>query len=552
MNTDNNHVILEEIEINSKYFQSKLNLANIVDFLDSTNSIATFIDENIIPEFNNNYNYNFDHENSLIVIDAAMLLGTYGKNKKLKKNELKSFVLILLDLFYNNISYSFVSLNKREIDVRNKSIEFLNSLNHLEIDEKLKIKLLIEFVLNSHEKEKELIKKSVMLSSDQIKKINQVEGKGFSSKVRFILDSYFIENEKIITEEEIISRLNNNIVNIYYKLKEEILKWDTSIELKSINNYIIFSNFYRFLKITFTKNQIKLHLSFSEDKPFDDYKHITRELEVKVKRKELYFTLNNYKEIDYALFLIKQAYENNNQDIYSFTAFNTSIQKIFNKLKKYKFPIINESAMIKNGSNMTKNGLFVLFENGEKFRDMDRIVYIGSNIKKNKLIKMLEYIFKEGDRENTRFRKNIGRILLNKGDKKLFKKFNINYNPKLINIWDMDIKEFNQEYATDSVENKEIKKIEEMVSKHIQENFSFSLIEIEDKFKRTNLKSKIISTLSLSENNKPSKEWLGKYSPRKQIRDSGLYLEHHLFNKENQLRKEDIELLEILAKTGFD
>jgi hypothetical protein len=288
---------------------------------------------------------------------------------------------------------------------------------------------------------------------------------------------------------------------------------------------------------------MKLQLSFSKDKPFDDYKSISKELKTKGRRIELYFTLDSYKKLDYALFLIKQSYENNNQDIYSFTAFNTSIQTIFNEIKRFNFSTNKKS-------KIPKNGLFVLFEKGEKFRNMDRIVYVGSNIKKDRLNKMLDYIFKEGNRENTSFRRNIGRSLLNKGDKKLFKKFNIDYNPKfinkLMNIWDMDIKEFNKEYDIDSPENKEMEKIEEMVSEFIQDNFSFSLIEIEDKLKRSHLKSKIISTLSLSEN-APSNEWIGNYSPRKKIRDSALFLEHHLYNKENQLTKNDIEFLEDLG-----
>lgn len=536
MNIDKNLMILNDIKIDSRYFKSKINLVKILDGLKSTDDISIFVDEKILPEINNS---DFEYENYLMIIDATILLGAYGKDKKLKNNELKSFVLILLDLFYNNIADSIVSLNKKEINIRNKSIEFLNSLNHLEIDETLKIRLLIEFVLNSHEKEKELIKKSVMLYPDHIDRINDVEGKGFSAKVRYILDSYFIENKINMTEREITNKLDTNLSNIYYKLKDEVLKLDNGIEVKPVNNYIVFSYVYRFLKISFERNKMKLYLYFNENKPFDDYKKITKNLKTKGKRNEFYFTIDNFEDFNYTLFLIKQAYENNNQDIYSFTAFNTSIEKLFNKIDRYEFPF--------NKSKISKNGLFVLFEKSEKFRNMDRIVYVGSNIKKDRLIKMLNYIFKEGNRENTTLRRNIGTCLLNKGDEKLFKKFGIDYNPKLINMWDMDIKEFNQEYGTDSIENKQMEKVEKIVSNYIQDNFSFSFIEIEDKLKRSYIKSKIISTLSLAEENKPSNQWLGHYSSRKKIQDSGLYLEHHLFNKENLITKEEIGFLEDLA-----
>jgi predicted transport protein len=583
MNSDKNIKIPKKTIIYSKYFKSKLNLDEILDISDSTDDIAIFVDENVLPEINDD---DLNHVNYLEILNAGICLANYGKNNKLKKNELKSFVLIMIDLLYNNLSEAIASLTKKEIEARNKSIEFLNSLNNLEkMDESLKIRLLIDFVLNSHEKERELIKKSVMLTPEQINKINQVERKGFSAKVRFILDSYFIENKTLISEQDVISGVNSNIIEIYYKLKEKIIQWDDKIKFKPIRDYLTFSYYYRFLRINFDNDKMSLQLSFSDNKPFDDYKNITKEIETKTKRKKFNFSLNSYDDIDYALFLIKQSYENNNHDIYSYLAFNSDIHNLFNKIKRYNFPF----------NKIPQNGLFVMFEKGEKFRstdksinkaidrntdnntnkaidrntdksinkaidrntdnntnkttdrNIDRIVYVGSNIKKNRLPKMLNFIFKDGNRDNTIFRKNIGRALL-RNNNNYFKKFNIKSTPNLIAMWDMDFKEFNEKYDNDSDESKEIGKVEEMVSQYIQDNFSFSLIKIEDKLKRSHLKSKIISSLSLSEESKPSKTWLGHDSTREKIRKSGLYLEQHLYNRENQLNNEDIEFLKEIAK----
>ena len=536
MNSDKNIKINKETSIYSKYFNLKLNLDEILNISDSTDDISIFVDEKILPEINDD---ELDHINYLKILDAAICLASYGKNNKLKKSELKSFVLIMLDLLYNNLNETITFLTKKEIGIRDRSIEFLNSLNNLEeMDESLKIRLLIDFVVNNHEKEKELIKKSLMLTTEQIEKINQVEGKGFSSKVRFILDSYFVKNKTFISEKEVISRVDSNIVEIYHKLKEEILRWNNKIKLKPIKDHLTFSYYYRFLRISFDKDKMNLQLSFGENKPFDDYKDITKEINTKDKRKKFNFILNSYDEIEYALFLIKQSYENNNQDVYSYSAFNSSIHKLFNKAKRYKFPF----------KKIPQNGLFVLFEKGEKFRDTDRIVYLGSNIKKDRLPKMLNFIFKEGNRDNTSFRKNIGRALLKRNNTIYFKKFNIKSTPNLISMWDMDFKEFNEKYDDDSNENKEMGKVEEMVSHYIQDNFSFSIIGVEDKLKRSHLKSKIISSLSLSEESKPSNTWLGYDSTRDKIRKSGLYLEQHLYNRENQVNNEDIEFLKEIAK----
>ena len=550
--------IPKKVYINSRYFTSKLNLIEIFTVLESTDDIAIFVDEKILPEINDE---KLDYKDYLEVVNAVTCLGVYGENNKLKTNELKGFILIVIDLLYSNFNLdgSFVYLTNNEIKTRNRAIEFINSLNQLEMDESVRVKLLIDFVLNNYEKEKELIKKSVMLTPEHIKKINQVEGKGFSSKIRFILDSYFIQNKSIVTEEELTLGVNNNILEIYQKLKKEILSWNKEIKFKPINDYLIFSYYYRFLKLSFKIDEIILELSFSENKPFEDYKSITKEVkinneifnesivnEIKLNKiRKVNFTLNSYEDIEYALFLIKQSYENNNQDIYSYTAYNHSIHKLFNDVKRYDF--FSNKKVPKN--DLPRNGLFVLFEKGEKFLNEDRIVYIGSNIKENRIPKMLNFIFEDGNGDNTIFRKNIGRSLLAKDDNKYLKKFDLNNSSNLISNWDMDLKEFNEKYSEDSKENEQIKKVEKMVSKYIQDHFSFAIIEINDKLKRLHLKSKIISSLSLSDEYQPSDKWLGYYSPRKKIRKYGIWLEQHLGNRENQLTKEDIEFLKKIVNS---
>jgi len=529
-----NDGLMDEIYINSRYFNSKLNINEILGDLKSTDDIAIFVDEKILPEINEEL---LEYKNYLKIVQGINCLASYGKDNNLKTDDLKSFILIITLLLYNNyyLNENFIFLTNNEIKTKNRAIDFLNTLNQQEIDEKLKIKLLVDFVLNNYEKERELIKKSVMLTSEHLEKINQVEAKGFSAKVRLILDSYFSQNkESFVTEDELLNGLNADILEIYKKLKKEILSWNEKIQFKAINDYLIFSYYYRFLKISFKDNEIKLELSFSEDKPFEDYKNTTTQIKNENKVKVFNFSINNIKNIDYALLLIKQSYENNNQEFYSYTAYNHSIHKLFNESKRYTYPFNN---------TIPKNGLFVLFEKGEKFHDEDRIVYIGSNIKKDKIPKMLNFIFKDGNRDNTSFRKNIGKALLAKIDNPYIKKFKITQDSNINNLWDMNLKEFNEMYLENSIENQKIEKIEEMVSQYIQDNFSFSIIELDNKLKRLNLKSKIISTLSLSDESKPSKKWLGYNSPRGKIRKSGLWLEQHIGNRENQLNKEDVEYL---------
>ena len=66
----------------------------------------------------------------------------------------------------------------------------------------------------------------------------------------------------------------------------------------------------------------------------------------------------------------------------------------------------------------------------------------------------------------------------------------------------------------------------------------FIVFKINDKEERLKTESKIISTISLCENCKPSKNWLGNFSPKEKIRESGLWLVNELYKE--PLSEEDI------------
>ena len=125
-----------------------------------------------------------------------------------------------------------------------------------------------------------------------------------------VLDNY----EKL--REEIISKTDTTIAEIYKSLEKEILSWNDKIKFKTVNDNLTFSYNSEFLKISLDNDKINLKLSFSENKPFDDYKAITQVKSENEKIKIVFFSLNSYDDIDYALFLIEQSYENNNKNNY--------------------------------------------------------------------------------------------------------------------------------------------------------------------------------------------------------------------------------------------
>lgn len=83
------------------------------------------------------------------------------------------------------------------------------------------------------------------------------------------------------------------------------------------------------------------------------------------------------------------------------------------------------------------------------------------------------------------------------------------------------------------------------MTKYIIDNISFVVFRVDDQKKRLELESKIISTVSLCDECKPSPNWLGLSSTKEKIRKSGLWLVNKLCKtplSENDL----IELKNIL------
>lgn len=188
------------------------------------------------------------------------------------------------------------------------------------------------------------------------------------------------------------------------------------------------------------------------------------------------------------------------------------LHKWFNDLEKRSFPF--------NEKDIPLNGIYILFEKGEFAHGTKRIVRIGTHTGNDQLRSRLKQHFIGENKDRSIFRKNIGRCLLNLKKDPFLKK------------WELDLtsrSEKNKHIA--SVDFAEQKKIESDVSDYIRKNFSFVVFEIADKNKRLELESKIISTVSLCDECGPSKNWLGLFSPKQKIRESGLWLVNELYKE---------------------
>ena len=207
-----------------------------------------------------------------------------------------------------------------------------------------------------------------------------------------------------------------------------------------------------------------------------------------------------------------------------------TIHQWFNGMKKHSFPF--------NEQEIPKNGIYILFEKGEFAHSTNRIVRIGTHTGNNQLRSHLFQHFLNENKDRSIFRKNIGRALLNKDKDQFLKQ------------WELDLTTKNaKEQYSNSVDFKKQKGVEKKITKYIQDNFSFVVFQIDDKEKRLEIESRIISTVSLCDECKPSENWLGLFSPKEKIRKSGLWLVNELW-KTPLSDKDMIELKYLLKKVG--
>lgn len=208
------------------------------------------------------------------------------------------------------------------------------------------------------------------------------------------------------------------------------------------------------------------------------------------------------------------------------------IHEIFNELKEYSFPF--------NEKEIPKNGIYILFEKGEEFNGLKRIVRIGTHTGDNQLQSRLKQHFVKENKDRSIFRKNIGRALLNVE------------NDSFLKHWELDLTtRANKEKYSEQIDFEKQQSIEKKVSEYIQNNFSFAVFEVLEKEQRLRIESRIISTVSNCRNCKPSENWLGLSSPKQKIKDSGLWLVNELW-KQSLTESELAEVRKIAESTTYN
>jgi hypothetical protein len=210
--------------------------------------------------------------------------------------------------------------------------------------------------------------------------------------------------------------------------------------------------------------------------------------------------------------------------------FCAALHNLFNQLEHFKFPF--------ELNKIPRNGIYILFEDGEQSHDLNRIVRIGSHRGINQLRSRLQQHFIKKNKDRSIFRKNIGRAILNRSGDSFLEQWN----------WDLTTRKAKDTYShlVDWCKQEETEK---QVTAYIQGHFSFVVFGIAEKTKRLSIESKIISTVSWCKDCHPSYNWLGLHSPKPKICQSGLWLVNELY-KEPLSEVDLAELKELVQKVG--
>ncbi len=190
----------------------------------------------------------------------------------------------------------------------------------------------------------------------------------------------------------------------------------------------------------------------------------------------------------------------------------SELHRLFNSLPVFGWPFA--------ANHIPPNGIYVLFESAETAHGANRIVRVGTHTGDDQLRARLEQHFIHENKDRSIFRKNIGRAMLTR-----------DHDPFLTQ-WDLDLttRSSRRTYSA-SADFARQQQVERQVTEYIQRHFSVAVFCVDDRARRLDWESKIISTISWCSECGPSPDWLGQYSPKERIRQSGLWIVNELYKQ---------------------
>lgn len=178
-----------------------------------------------------------------------------------------------------------------------------------------------------------------------------------------------------------------------------------------------------------------------------------------------------------------------------------AVHLLFNRMPRMDYQMIAKIPF--------EDGIYIMFEKGQKQGDFDRIVRVGTHTAEGRLKARLKDHFISQNKDGSIFRKNIGKALLSKN------------NDPFLDLWTLDMSNKKNTATIDKVKEAEI---ETAVSDYLHNNISFVCFPINNKEARLRIEEALIALLNCSDDFYPDNNWLGRYSPVDRINRSGLWL----------------------------
>lgn len=184
------------------------------------------------------------------------------------------------------------------------------------------------------------------------------------------------------------------------------------------------------------------------------------------------------------------------------------LHRLFNEMPRLHWNEINTIPY--------SSGIYIVFEDGETYHDMDRIVRVGTHRSDGRLRGRLKDHFMKENKDGSIFRKNIGKAILSKN------------KHSYLNIWNLDSSRRGMITAVEGYDPELQRKIEKTVSNYMREHFTFVCFPVLSKQERLRLEEGIIATLNMTKDFVAGPTWRGKYNPHNEIIQSGMWLKQGL------------------------
>lgn len=125
------------------------------------------------------------------------------------------------------------------------------------------------------------------------------------------------------------------------------------------------------------------------------------------------------------------------------------------------------------------NGIYIIFEKGEQYHGMERVVRVGTHTSSDRLRTRLSDHFVKENHDGSIFRKNVDKAILNA------------YRDPYLATWTIDTSKPENSHYMDKEKNADT---ERRVSKFLREKFSFTVFQVTDKDERLRMEEAIIAS----------------------------------------------------------